>query len=546
MTENDSKKTDVFWADSLATEVMKRNARPVVKAGASPSGGKHVGNLFDVMKDYMVYKALVRKGAKASFILTHDDRDPLRTIPAKLPGIDGTLVSTEGEIENKMKDYIGHPYSTAPDPFGCHYTWSEHFSRVWENGIIASGIGENEIKFVSNEDLYKDGKFDTYFKLIFENLDLVRKVMSEFQESITPDYIPVLAICENCGKIIGKVKDFNIQERLVGYVCEEKDLAGKYKVLGCGHRGERSWRDCKLAWRFEWPAQWGILNVDFEAFGKDHAEGSWPSGQAIANKIYQIKPPLYHVYEFLLVNGGKMSARLGNIYIAQEILDIIEPEIFMYFYTKRSGKQRNLDIKNMHLLVDEFERLEKNYFGDTSDGSEQKTITMKREYESSMNKIPEKPPLRIDYQFASVISQLAPDIKSALRMLRDAGHITGHITPEEETQAAMRLSRAKNWVEKFAPENKIEIGLKESALNLLSEDQKTALKKLSRLLENDITRDDLHTAFYEIAKECGIESKDFFKAVYLAIINKTSGPRLAPFILAIGTTRVRDILENVK
>jgi len=241
-----------------------------------------------------------------------------------------------------------------------------------------------------------------------------------------------------------------------------------------------------------------------------------------------------------------MSARLGNIYIAQEILDIIEPEIFMYFYTKRSGKQRNLDIKNMHLLVDEFERLEKNYFGDTSDGSEQKTITMKREYESSMNKIPEKPPLRIDYQFASVISQLAPDIKSALRMLRDAGHITGHITPEEETQAAMRLSRAKNWVEKFAPENKIEIGLKESALNLLSEDQKTALKKLSRLLENDITRDDLHTAFYEIAKECGIESKDFFKAVYLAIINKTSGPRLAPFILAIGTTRVRDILENVK
>ena len=87
-----------------------------------------------------------------------------------------------------------------------------------------------------------------------------------------------------------------------------EELAGKYKIKGCGHKGEVSFRDGKLPWRFEWPANWGIFNTTFEPFGKEHAEGSWPSGQAIAREIYGFEPPIPHIYEFLLLNGEKMSA----------------------------------------------------------------------------------------------------------------------------------------------------------------------------------------------------------------------------------------------
>ena len=252
---------DVFWADKLASQVLQRGENPVVRSATSPSGAKHIGNLFDVMKGYMVYKALKRKGARPSFVLVHDDRDPLRTLPSKVPDIDGKWADVKGDIEKLMKDYIGHPYSAAPDPFGCHETWALHFSKVWENGIIASGVGENEINFISSNDMYLQGRFDPYFHMIFENLKGVRKVISQFQDNVTDDYVPVLAICENCGKIIGKVNDFNLEEKLVGYSCEGRELAGKYKVEGCGHAGKQSWRNCKLAWRFEWPAQWAIFKT---------------------------------------------------------------------------------------------------------------------------------------------------------------------------------------------------------------------------------------------------------------------------------------------
>jgi lysyl-tRNA synthetase class 1 len=61
----------------------------------------------------------------------------------------------------------------------------------------------------------------------------------------------------------------------------------------------------------------------------------------------------------------------------------------------------------------------------------------------------------------------------------------------------------------------------------------------------DISQPLLYNSFYEIAKHHAIAPKELFRAVYLVLMSKSSGPRLAPFILALGKDRVRAILSQV-
>ena len=74
-----------FWADEVADSVAERGVSPaVVKSGASPSGGKHIGNLNDIMRGYFVYRALESIGHPAHMVHTCDDRDPLRKVAVGL------------------------------------------------------------------------------------------------------------------------------------------------------------------------------------------------------------------------------------------------------------------------------------------------------------------------------------------------------------------------------------------------------------------------------------------------------------------------------
>ena len=52
----------------------------------------------------------------------------------------------------------------------------------------------------------------------------------------------------------------------------------------------------------------------------------------------------------------------------------------------------------------------------------------------------------------------------------------------------------------------------------------------------------LSEKIYDIAKECGIEPKELFTAMYQALIGKDQGPRLASFMKIIGKSRLEAIL----
>ncbi len=537
-----------FWADQLAASAAKKAGGGIVtcKCAASPSGAKHIGNLFDVMKSYIVYKSVKKNGHPAMFVFTSDDRDPLRTIPSRLPTLDAKWVST-GKMEKELSKYIGRPYTGIPDPFGCCNSWAEHFTKVWLDGIYAI-IPEDDVHVFSNTQMYQEGRFDPCIKTIFENIKKARKTISKFQRSVTSDYIPFNAICEKCGKITTKITGFDLAKKTVNYVCSGRELAGKYKIEGCGHAGETSWHNGKLAWRFETPAQMMMFNVTLEPFGKEHAEGTVPSSKAILKEVFGAEPPLFPIYEFLLIDGKKMSAREGNVYLTQEVLEIIEPEVFAYFYTKRSLKQRNLDLKNIYHLVEEFEKAERVFFG-AEQASDRELRNIARMYESAMTKIPHEIPVRVPYRLASLVAQTTASLEQAIKILADAGHVKKNLSAEDCETVRMRLNLAKNWAERFAPENIIRISrnVPESIVKNLSGTQRQALRDLLMFLRDkpSMNEEELTDKFYEIIKYHSMESSDFFSAAYLVLTGKTSGPKLAQFITVVGAGKVMKLLEEI-
>lgn len=537
---------NIFWADQLATECIARAEKEgtivTCRGGGSPSGTKHIGNLFDATKAYIVYKA-VRPRHDARMIFTHDDRDPLRTVPARLATLDAKWVTVDDILEKEISAYLGYPYFKIPDPLDCCESWAAHFSKLWANGVFAVGLEDTQ--FFSNNDLYEEGKFDPYITLALKNIDKVRKIIQQFQRTKTADYIPFDAICANCNRIIGQAIGFDLENKTIQYACMGKSLAGKYTIEGCGHSGEVGFNGGKLPWTFEWPAQWGMFSTTFEPFGKEHAEGSWPRGQVIAREIYGFEPPIPHIYEFLLVDGEKMSSRRGNVYITQEILDIIEPEVFMYFYTKRSKKQRNLDVKNIHMLVEDFEKAERVFFG--AEANEKEHANLARMYETAMQNIPKQLPIRIPYQLAAIISEFNPydSRERALELLKITGHIKGPVSAEDMECIVRRLQLAKTWAERFAHRIKVNDEVPDGIKKSLTKKEKEALRDLAHELMHKLTHEELYSKLYDISKAHGVESKAFFKAAYTTLISRDSGPRLAAFIFALGQDRVRKILEQV-
>lgn len=540
--ESRNKGRFVFWADAVADSAIahaRRNSMPLVtvKSGGSPSGGKHIGNMNDQIRAFFIHDALTRKGVRARLIYTNDDMDPLRTIPPSAPDGDGEWhVFTEQEIAT-LEKHLGWPYSRIPDVFGCHRSWGEHFNSVIQDGLSRIGI---VMENYDNSESYASGRFLEATRLTLSKTMLVREVLSRFQRNVEKNWIPFHPVCGNCGKITTTALSFDLGSETVEYECKGRVLAGKYVIKGCGHRGFSTLKEGKLPWRLEWVAQWRVFQVNAEPFGKDHYEGSWKSGQALAREVYGIEPPASLVYEFFLVNGEKMSSRKGNAYILHDLLKVLEPEVIKYLYTKRPMMQRNIDLKNLHLLVEEFDRFEESFF---KGGSEEAA----RIYPAIVGKVPAKKPLRVSYLLASYVVQFYP-VEEAYRSLVRAGVVKEEACEEDRERVLRRLRLAGNWLSTFADASKYV--LKREPVEVDLSGFKHALKELVEELSSlkEFNGEEIQNIIYSTARRHGIPSSSFFEKLYMVFTGRGSGPRLGYLLATLGrehvVTRLNTLLQK--
>ncbi|NHX35116.1 MULTISPECIES: lysine--tRNA ligase [Halolamina] len=513
-----------FWADAVADEIEARDPDDpiVIKGGVSPSGIPHLGHFNEIIRGHFVAEVLRERGHEVRQVFTSDDRDPLRKLPRRLADADWNVVELGAVDAGALGKNLGKPYTAIPDPFGdCHESYGEHFADLLSQ---AADMVDVPVEVLSNTELYETGEFEPEIRTILENVDTAREVLSAYQDSVDETYSPFRVVCEECGIVTTEVAVTDLDAGLVEYECTGI-TAGDREIEGCGHHGEATLRDGKLSWRFEWPAQWSLLGVDFEPFGKDHAEGSWPSGEDIARNVLGIEPPVPMTYEWFTLNGEPLSSSEGNVVTVPEVLDLLEPEVLRYFFALDPNKARDFDISRLDQLVDDFDRFERAYFGDVDD--EELTRFAERAYPFVVEEVREDR-IRLPYTFAAVLG-MVEDRDLRVRMARNEGHIPEDADDDAVENALERVEKARSWAERC--DNAYNYRLQPDLPDVdLDDDEAAALDDLADFVAAGHGGEAIQGEIYELAEAHGLGTSDLFAAGYRLFFDKTQGPRLGEFL----------------
>ncbi len=385
-------------------------------------------------------------------------------------------------------------------------------------------------------DLYRSGQLNSYIDTFLKNAHLVREAYLEVSKAKRPeDWHPFQVICEKCGKIATTtVSAYNGSE--VYYTC--KPDATDW-VAGCGHSGWVSPfnGNGKLPWKVEWVAKWDLLGISIELAGKDHSQkgGSRDVANAICRKVLGKKPPFHSPYEFILVNGTKMSSSKGVGSSAKEIAELLPPQLLRF-----------LMLRTQPRTVINFAP---NY---------ETTIRLFRDYDNLINKYKQLLETNAENQLTedlmplyyaqldSAIALYQPTDLSTLISLLQVPHldIEEEITKRSEQPlneydweiAKQRITVAQKWLADYADEEeKLVLYLDKipEKVAQITPEQITYLDKLIVNLTNltDWVGEELQTTLFSTAKEVELAQPIAFQAIYLSFLNKERGPK-AGFLLS--------------
>ena len=522
----------MYWADNIAERIINRRKNVIEKgetltvaSGITPSGHIHIGNAREVLTADAIYKSLKDKGIKARHVFVADTFDPLRKLYPFLP--------------KEYEKYIGMPLSEIPCPEGCCNSYAEHFLKPFIESLDDLGI---ELELYKADEMYKKGLYNNRIIDSLNRKDEIREILNKFRDKPLPeDWYPLNVVCENCGKIKGKVIEWDGNK--VKYRCEE-----------CGYENEVTPLNgrAKLSWRIDWPARWSFLNVVAEPMGKDHAAagGSYDTGVLISRNIFNYIPPEKIVYEWIQLKIGDkaipMSSSKGVVFAVKDWTHIAHPEILRFLILRtRPNKHIDFDLKTIPRLVDEYDKLEEKYFDKKCDQDE------KRIYEMSTPKIPKKKRFVVPYSYCSIISQIVIkendeiDINSLFDILKRNNYNIEDIDDESLKRLKERLIMARNWALKYG--EKIVLLNKDESIQEyenLDNDQKNFVKVFFNKIK-DIEFDalTLHNLVYDTAKELGLNPKDCFRSLYRVLLGKDYGPKLGAFLAIQGKERIFDVVN---
>ena len=288
-------------------------------------------------------------------------------------------------------------------------------------------------------------------------------------------------------------------------------------------------------------------NID--TFGKDHAEGSWPSGEDVARNVFEILPPVPMVYEWFTLDGDALSSSAGNIVTVDEVLELLEVEVLRYFFLKDPTTARDFSIEHLDQLVDEFDRFERVYFGEQEAGSDREAELTEREaalteraYPMLVDEVqPER--IRIPYTFAAVLGMTDdPDLREEIA--RREGHIHDDAPEWAIERALARVERARNWTRRT--DNEFNYELKRESMPAVEFDDATerALKDVADVVEEGGDGDAIQAEIYEAAERHGVGVSDLFSAGYRLFFDLEEGPKLGPFLAKLDREFVVDRLRR--
>jgi len=519
------------WYDKMAARIVERERKlgrsldPVrTEMGIAASGFPHIGNLSDAARSFAVTLALREQGFKSELIAFADDKDGLRKVPAGLP--------------KSLEQHLGRPVTDIPDIYGCHGSYGEHMTLLLLDALNQCGI---QYKFMSGAEAYRKGLFNNEIKTILLNAKRIGEIVKEEvgQEKFL-EALPYFAVCENCGRVYTtKAYEFLPEENKITYRCEGMEVKGRW-LEGCGHKGEVDYRkgDGKLSWKGEFAVRWKALDIRFEAFGKEVAD-SVRVNDRICREILEWEPPSHAKYELFLDKSGKrLSKSAGVVFTPQTWFKYGSPQSLMLLMLKRFVGSRTLDVTDIPAYMNELDYLEDLYFGKKMLRDERELAKFRGLYLYCWGmKPPSAPSTHVPYNMITFLAKMAPK-GSEENFIVETLQNYGYLQKNQNLDGGLkkRVEYAFNWIRDFEE-------IRETAVSL-SDEEKKAITELISVLRVADEADKIQNAIFDTAKTYGVQPSNFFKTLYTILIGGPQGPRLGPYILAMGRQHVIDALER--
>jgi lysyl-tRNA synthetase class 1 len=299
----------------------------------------------------------------------------------------------------------------------------------------------------------------------------------------------------------------------------------------------------------EWAARWKIFGTTCEPFGKDHAAsgGSYDVSSVISEKIFDYPAPYPVPYEWITLDGEAMSKSHGVFFAPDEWLKIGPAESLNYYlFRSKPMKAKDFSPKMPFLdFIDQFDTVEKVFYGEVEAPSEKEGRKFKEIYEISQINEGSPLPFRPPFRFLVNAYQIAgDDLEKIFAILKKNLQLTksfedkefSDLTDLELNQFRERVDNVIYWLDTYAP-NFVKFKVQDKSIpNLtLTPEQDQFLAALADLIENNDFGDAtaLHDAMYEILENQGLKPQKGFQAIYKMILGQKQGPRAASFLLSL-------------
>ena len=518
------------WYDMMAKKVIDRErqlGRSLDKVrtemGLGASGFPHIGSLGDAARSYAVTLALKNLSCNSELVAFCDDKDGLRKVPAGLP--------------KEMEKYLGYSVSTIPDPFGCHESYGKHMSSLLLEALDKCGI---QYQYYSANEVYKKGLLLNEIRTILTNAKKVGEIVKQEvgQETYT-EVLPYFAVCEKCGHLYTtRAYKFDPKTDKVTYKCEGLEIRGKL-IQGCGYEGEADITkgEGKLTWKSEFAARWNALDIRFEAYGKDSAD-SVRINDRICREVLEFEPPSHAKYEMFLDKGGKkISKSAGNVFTPHVWFRYGSPQSLLLLMLKRFVGTRTLDVYDIPAYMNELDVLEDAYFGKKPVGEKELTKLRGLYLYCYAMQPPAKPSIHVPYNLMAFLVKMAPK-DCAEQFITEKLQSYGYLQKNQQLDDNLkrRIEYAQNWTCDFEE-------IKETPVTLTAE-QKAAVEALIQILQTDDDPDKIQNGIFNAAKNNGLQPRDFFKILYTILMGAPQGPKLGPYVLAMGKQNVIAALQR--
>jgi lysyl-tRNA synthetase, class I len=539
------------WVARTAGQVRAEGERrhpgevPTCASGISPSGPVHLGNLRELMVPHLVANEVRRGGAPCRHILSWDDYDRLRRVPAGYP--------------EEFNDFVGRPLTSVPDPCGEHENWAEHFKQPLRESLARLGVRVTEI---SQTHMYTSGAYTAQIVTAMRRRADIGAVLARYRtrRGAEPDddedsgpqaavYYPFRPYCASCGRDDTTVTGFDDETTEITYTCACGAVVGPTPIAQVAG---------KLAWKVDWPMRWAYEHVTFEPAGADHSSpgSSFTVGGELVSAIFGGEMPLHFGYAFVGTSGSaKLSGSRGRAPTPADALEIFEAPLLRWLYARRRPEQSITLAFDAEVgrIYDEWDALSRRVADGQADQAAQAVFARASgPAEGPLPVTPRPLPFRT---LASIADITAGDQAQILRILRD---LTATEPVVSLNEVRPRLDCAQAWVTGYVPpEERTQVRSEPDLARLatLTEEERGAIKLLLEGLPADWSLDGLTTLLYGIPKlqrglpisapptpELKVSQRTWFVLLYQLLIGKDTGPRLPTLLLALGQDRVRFLL----